>query len=595
MNLQDFTMCLKNILKITASFLFIFFLFSNTYAASRIISGEFISLEAKLILLADVNNSKKIIPIDLRTCSQIETIQVPESIRSMAVSDYVSSYALLGGKGLFVYNMQNGKQVQMFDDYIRSVYLISQSDMGEYIAASDGLSVVLYQFKKEGLTKLYSKEFSGNISGIYPDIETNSLYVFERDGRISVWSFSGKLLKNISVDISISSVIYDDKTGKFLALSPKGLYYITKDDNKVEKLLNGKILSAFIEELSSRLQVMTDYGFKVYDYPVMREVLSLDGANGTIIKSDGANFAAFSGLNYIRIYDLKQNIHIGTLAVDSLGVVNFFSPDTPYGTNISASFIAAAANSTVEKQEYNKDKVCAPIAAMVAGVYAPNNMNIPKVEIDNVAEVHVKDVPKVSAPKQVNIPQISFSGGNLTVPDVKPVGEVKDVKIDEIKQNAESPDNTSAPTEPKVKDIEDLMASKIPNWIANRKNLPKNNSVGNGATEQDALLNAKLSLKNNMVRNALESIVKDEKLSQIKDINVKKRILWQSAAKAVNSLDSKILTVDTWVSPAGQNYIHLIMNDETLNQQSKLYLSEELKKYYSTDEKAYMAEKPEAF
>ena len=105
----------------------------------------------------------------------------------------------------------------------------------------------------------------------------------------------------------------------------------------------------------------------------------------------------------------------------------------------------------------------------------------------------------------------------------------------------------------------------------------------------------KLSLKNNMVRTALESIVKAESLSSVTDINSKKRILWQAAAKAVNSLDSKILTVDSWVSPVGQNYIHLIMNDESLKSQAKIYLAEELKKFYSMDEKAYMAEKPEAF
>lgn len=588
-------MFLKNIFKITASFLLLITPFSTPYAASRIMGGEFISLEAKLVLLADVNNNKKLIPIDLRSCSSFESISIPEDIRTFAVSEYISAYALLGGKGLFVYNLQDGKLVKSFDDFIRSVYVISQSDMGEFVAASDGLTVALYQFKKEGLTKLFSKEFSGGVSALYPDTETNSLFVFERNGKISVWSFAGKLQKNLSVDFSISSIIYDEKTGKFLAVSPKGLYYISKDDAVSEKLLNGKILSAFIETYSSRLQVMTDYGFKVYDYPVMREVLSLDGANGTIIKSDGANFAAFSGLNYIRIYDLTKNIHIGTMAVDSLGVVNFFSPDTQYGTNISASFIAAAANSTVEKPEYNKDRVCAPIAAMVAGVYAPNNLNIDKVEMDNVAEVHIQGVKEVAEPKQVNIPQISFSGGNLSVPDVKPVANTPDVKFAEHNPNIKDPDEASNPNEPKVKDIEDLMASKIPNWVANRKNLPKNNSVGNGSTEQDALLNAKLSLKNNMVRTALESIVKAESLSSVTDINSKKRILWQAAAKAVNSLDSKILTVDSWVSPVGQNYIHLIMNDESLKSQAKIYLAEELKKFHSMDEKAYMAEKPEAF
>lgn len=588
-------MFLKNILKITASFLFIFLCFSESFAASRVIGGEFISLEAKLVLLADVNNNKKLIPIALRNCTAEKSVDVPESIRTFTISEYISSYAILGGKGLFVYNMQNGSMVKKYDDFIRSVYVISQSDMGEFIAASDGLTVALYQFKKEGLVKLYNKEFSGGVSALYPDTETNSLYVFERNGKISVWSFSGKLQKNTSVDISISSIIYDEKTGKFLALSPGGLYYLSKDSMAVEKLLNGKILSAFIENFSSRLQVMTDYGFKVFEYPVMREVLSLDGANGTIIKSDGANFAAFSGLNYIRIYDLKKNIHIGTIAVDSLGVVNFFSPDEPYGTNISASFIAAAANSTMEKKEYNKDRICAPIAAMVAGVYMPDNLDIGSVEIEKVEEINIAPVAEVAEPKAVNIPQISFAGGNIYVPEVKEVPNAKDVNIIEHTPNIKEPNNTTNPDEPKIKDIEDLISSKIPNWVANRKNLPKNNAVGNGTTESDALINGKTILKNNMVRQALQSIVKDEALNAVTDINIKKRILWQAAAKAVNSLDSKIYTIDTWVSPAGQSYIHLIMKVDELNNKAKYFLDEELKKYHSKSEKEYMAEKVESF
>ena len=337
---------------------------------------------------------------------------------------------------------------------------------------------------------------------------------------------------------------------------------------------------------------MTDLGFTVYDYPAMRPVLALNGANGSIIKSDGANFAAFTGLNYIKIYDLKQNIHTGTIAVDSLGVVNFYPPDALYGTNISASFIAAAAGSAVEKHEYNRDKVCAPIAAMVAGVYSPESMNIGKVEIDKVDEIYDVPAPHVNEPAQVTGPQISFKGGNLTVPEVKEVGQVAGVNISDTIVEPNTPDETLSPDAPKIKDINDLMASKIPNWVANRKNLPKNNSVGNGNTEQEALLAAKSQLKNNIVRQALGDLVHEKDISAVENIEGKKRILWQAAAKAVNSLDSKIYTVDTWVTPAGQHFIHLVMDNKTLPEKSKEYLSEEIKKYYSTDFENYMQEKP---
>lgn len=592
MSLLVLKMYLKNILKIISSALLFLIFCSSSFAASRILSGEFISLEASLNILADVNKDKKIIRVNLRNCQQENSISVDNSIRQMIVSEYISAYAVAGGSKLYVYNLQDGKLVQSFDNFLRSVYLITQSDMGQFIAASDGITVGLYQFKKEGLVHLYSKEFSNGIAAIYPDIESNLLYVVERNGRLSIWTFSGKLQKNVSLAHSVSSMIFDEKTGKFLASSNTGLYSISKDDFSMEKILNGKILSVFIENFSSRLEVMTDLGFTVYDYPAMRPVLALNGANGSIIKSDGANFAAFTGLNYIKIYDLKQNIHTGTIAVDSLGVVNFYPPDALYGTNISASFIAAAAGSAVEKQEYNRDKVCAPIAAMVAGVYSPESMNIGKVEIDKVDEIYDVPAPHVNEPAQVTGPQISFKGGNLTVPEVKEVGQVAGVNISDTIVEPNTPDETLSPDAPKIKDINDLMASKIPNWVANRKNLPKNNSVGNGNTEQEALLAAKSQLKNNIVRQALGDLVHEKDISAVENIEGKKRILWQAAAKAVNSLDSKIYTVDTWVTPAGQHFIHLVMDNKTLPEKSKEYLSEEIKKYYSTDFENYMQEKP---
>ena len=545
MNLLVLRMFLKNILKIISSVLLFFLLYNTSFAASRILSGEFISLAASLNILADVNKDKKIIQVNLRNCQQESSFSVDKSIRHMIVSEYISAYAVAGGSKLYVYNMQDAKLVQSFDDFLRNVYLISQSDMGQFIAASDGITVGLYQFKKEGLVKLYSKEFSGSVAAVYPDIESNLLYVAERNGRLSVWTFSGKLQKNVTLSNSVTSMIFDEKTGKFLASSNNGLYSISKDDFTMEKILNGKILSVFIENFSSRLEVMTDLGFTVYDYPAMRPVIALDGANGGIIKSDGANFAAFSGLNFIKIYDLKQNIHVGTIAVDSLGVVNFYPPEALYGTNISASFIAAAAGSSLEKQEYNRDKVCAPIAAMVAGVYSPASMDIGNVQIDEVDEIYDVPAPKVAEPAQVSIPQFSFKEGSLYEPKVKEVGQVTGVGIDDNTIEPNKPDETSSPEAPKVKDIEDLMATKIPSWVANRKNLPKNNAVGNGNTEQEALLAAKSQLKNNIVRQALGNLVREKEISAVDNIEGKKRVLWQAAAKAVNSLDSKIFTVDT--------------------------------------------------
>ena len=116
MNLLDLKMCLKNILNLVIS-LFFFLITANTaFSASRILSGEFLSLEASLYLLAEVNNDKKIIPVNLRNCTQLESFPVDKSVRQMIISEYITSYAISGGSKLYVYNTQNGRLVQSFDD-----------------------------------------------------------------------------------------------------------------------------------------------------------------------------------------------------------------------------------------------------------------------------------------------------------------------------------------------------------------------------------------------------------------------------------------------------------------------------------------------
>ncbi len=590
MNLQGLKMYLKNILTVFLSIIFIFLSYNLTYAASRILQGEFSSLEGRLILLADVNKEKRLITVDLRTCTQQSSIKLDNSIKQMIVSEYLPGYIAAGGSRLMIYNIADGKVKQSFDDFIRPVNIISQSDMGEYIAASDGVTVGLYQFQKNGLVKLFTKEFSGSVASVFPDIESNTLYVSERSGKISVWSFSGKLEKNINMELSISALTYDEKTGSFLASTGKGLYSLNKDTFAPEKILNGKILSVMVEEYSSRLQVMTNQGYTVYDYPAMRAVINLEGINGSIIKSNAPNVAAVSGLNYIRLYDLKKNIHTATIAVDSLGMVNFFPPSMEYGSNISSSFIAAAANSKEEKQAYNKDRVCAPVAAMVAGVYMPDNLGVADVKVNEINDPYAVNIPDPAAPKQVNSPVFTFKSGNLSVPEVKDNTKVSEVKFNEHKSNVTMPLETSDPKSPKVKDIGELVSSQIPSWVANRKNLPKNNAVASAGSEDAAVINARKILKNNLVKESLTSIIKDESLKPIVNTEGRQRVLWQSAAKAVNSM--KILTVDTWKSPAGQFYLHVIADDAALKAKTKELLKEEINNYLNNGYEKYMNEQP---
>lgn len=465
--------------------------------------------------------------------------------------------------------------------------------MGEFIAASDGLSVSLYNFTKNGINKIYSKEFLNGVISVYPDIEHKRLYVAEQNGIISTWGFDGKLLKNLTLGINVYDIIFDKKMGRLLFNSNSGLYSFDKEKNTVNKLLNQKQRKVIIEPYSSRLKILADKGFVVYDYPVMRPIMIQNGSFGNIIKNDGGDFAAFNQINFIKVYDLKRNSQIATIALENPGVIKFLPPSDNYGGNVSSSFIDAA-NPDRDDESFetmlSQENVCANLSAIITGVYNPNFNQIKDVNIKNPKAVDEVAEPTVSEPTEAKGPIFTFKTGNNQVKEPKNPSFQSNVSEPSVATNAHNPDMVKAPSNPNVDNISSLMPTNVPNWIANRKNLPINNTVATSNSESDALKLGKSQVKNNLLKDVLKSIVKDESLKSIQDINVKKRILYQAASEAINN--SPIKTKDKWISPAKQYYIHLELDNKNLDSLGKLYLSKEIEKYNKMGNKEYMSIKP---
>lgn len=575
--------------RILAALFIIFWAIAPAHAASRILKGEFVSLEGRVLLLAEIGAEKKIIPVDLRKCAGEKAIPVDKSARSLLISRYMPSFAVIGGKELYIYDTAAENLYASFNDFLRSVFIVNQSDMGEYIAASDGLTAVLYEFKKNKLEKLQSLEFIEGVSAVYPDRETRALFVAEKSGVISMWSFSGKLIRNIPLTFTVSDIFRDGKTGKLLLTSSAGLFYMNTDNFQTEKFLNGRIKEAVTEEYSNRLEVMSDSGFTVYDYYSMRPIVSIGGANGNIIRSDGASFAAFASLNAMKIYDLKLNSHIASIAVDNTGAVNFLPPESEYGANIAASFIAAAAgNKGKETQVISKERVCAPIATMVSGVYVPKELDISYAAnpvINDIGEIPAPAAPEIN---QIRQPEAVFGGSLPKEPEIKGTAAIKNPSNPNFISNTKNPDNAANPNTPDFKSPENMISAKVPNWLANRKNLPKYNAVASGATEAEALKTASLQLKNEAVREALNYMVKEKDINAIENTDVKKRLLWMASSSAVNSMTNKIKVMDKWVSPANQNYLHVYFDNGSIKETGNIYLQKELEKLRSMTESEYI-------
>lgn len=580
-------------LKLINILIFVIFINFPAYSAYRLLDGSFISLENKLVTLIDSNGQKKIVSINMELCDKESSFNVDNSTLSFQVSDYVSAYIITGGKELSVYNLQNGKKEQSFNDFMRAVSIIRQSEMGEYIAVSDTLSVKLYKFGKKGLEEKFSRENFSGVTAVYPDIESKTVFVAEKNGSLSLWNFDGKIRRSLKYDFTINDILSDTKTGKLLAVTSSGLYNINKESYVSEKMLNGRIHSVYVSP-SGSLDVMSDKGFTVYDYPSMRQLMIVHGADGKILKNDSKMFKGFLSVNYLRLYEVKSGSNKAVIAFENNDMVNFYPPERMYGENISYSFIKNN-NTDYIYNENIKKIVCNSLQSMFTGVYFPEDVSYDKVAEPKINMPYDTKIKEVSEPAKVAEPKVEFSGVAPKEPKVDTVKNNIKLSIPKDVKAADVQDNTKKPVNPKVKPIDELMASKVPNWIANRKNLPKNNSVGMGTDMDTARKQAESAIKNNAVRDTLLSIVKNKLLSGITDNEVKKRILWQSASGALNSMGSNFIVADTWVSPAGQNFIHLVLDNRTLLDTAEKKLELEIMKYNKLGREKYMQEKANSF
>lgn len=579
-------------LKLAYILIFVLFINIPAYSAYRLLDGSFISLENKLVSLIDSNGQKKIVSVNMDECNRESSFNVDNGTTVFQISNYISAYIITGGRELSIYNLQNGKKEQSFNDFMRAVSIISQSDMGEYVAVSDTLSVKLYKFGKNGLEEKFSRENFSGVTAVYPDIETKTVFIAEKNGDLSLWNFDGKIRRNIKYDFTINNIIQDIKTGKLFAVTSSGLYTINKENYTSEKILNGRIYSIYVSA-GGTLDVMSDKGFTVYDYPSMRQIMFVNGAEGSILRNDSKIFKGYMAVNYLKLYEVKSGSNKAVIAFENNDEINFYPLERRYGEDISYSFIKN--NKGFIYNEEVKQIVCRSLESMFTGVYFPQDVTYDSVaepKIDLPYETKIKEVPE---PKKIAEPKVEFKGSNPKEPKIATVNNNFKLTLPKDAGHVEVQDNTKSPVNPQVKPIDELMASKVPNWIANRKNLPKNNGVGMAPDMDTAKKQAESAIKNNAVRDTLLSIIKNKSLSGITDNDVKKRILWQSASGALNSMGSKFIVADTWVSPAGQNFIHIVLDNRTLYETAEKKLELEIIKYNKLGREKYMQEKANTF
>lgn len=537
------------------------------------------------------DNKTSVIKTSLTECRDAERFIVDGRVTAAAPSAYVPSYLIAGVEGsLVLYDMLSGRAAWKWERaFSGPVKKISQDLTGEFIAATDGASAALFRFGKKGPEHIFTKEFSGPVSAVLPSGDEKVLLVAERHGIVTAWSFSGVLLGRTDMSPPVNDIAADSKKNGFLIASGDGIYFMQGDRASVSRVSSIKADSMALDGLSGRLTVVSGPSAHIYDYPSMKRIFSLSDGFGKIAGSGGSGFAGLFVKNHIRLFDVKTGLQTATVSVTEKGSL-FLPPDRAI-PGVSASLMDMITGGG-DVSFPDPRKVCAPVAAMVSGVYAPEAVFYREPEAATPSGPGRAENP--AFPKEPHRAEAPSAGGvNGPFAAKNPAGPER-----VYPQAADFKGGVKAPSAPFVEPVEapelaaEMAPSSVPSWFANRKRLPPYNAVAGASDEKAAVKGAKKQIKDAAARQMIKKLVEGKKASGIENAEIAKRFLWMTASSAANSLDGVINIADRWVSPAGQNFVLCVLDASLMDAALEDAYRKEYEAFSRMSGAEYMALKP---
>ena len=567
-------------------FLTLFFLSatSSSYAIS-IRAVEYLSLNRSLFVAATDKEDISIFKISMRDCSaeRIDTIGfIP---RFFEVSKYYSDQLIMAdGSTLKLYNTITGDEVSSSDSHDGNIKNIYQDSTGEYIVTSDGRSIIFYRLLDEKIIPLFKKTFIVDVVSVAIDGDKRVLYSADKTGVITVWSFSGRLDKISDLKVPIISMILDSRFESVMIHARSGIYQVKADLTDVKMFLRVFADKVYVDSRAARLITVSGNDLSVYDYNNKQLLFELELNGGVFSGIDSSNMIVIYYGDSMKIYDLKEGTFVGKISLTKKGAI--FDAVVKLINESGDEGIRDILVSNPESP-LPWDRICGPFASVVSGVY------------------HVKETPKliVSQPKSV-IPEEVAKPAEVEVAEVTPLTVAPTdpflVGVDGVaKPNSVDGDinNTVAPTAPavakivvpkappRVKEIPNkaklLADSNIPTWVIKRNDLPPLNIVKSNLEEATAIDEAKLTIKNDIVKSVMYKLAKDPDIMAIKDIKVRNRLIWMISSGTALNLNYAMHVRNKWRSSNGMSYVLVNVEEKRVSTEyNKEYIKqfEELKR-----------------
>ena len=567
-------------------FLTLFFLSttSSSYAIG-IRAVEYLSLNRSLFVAATDKEDISIFKISMRDCSaeRIDTIGfIP---RFFEVSKYYPDKLILAdGSTLKLYNTVTGDEAVSSDSHDGNIKDIYQDSTGEYIVTSDGRSILFYRLLDEKIIPLFKKTFIVDVVSVAIDGDKRVLYSADKTGVITVWSFSGRLDKISDLKVPIIGVILDSRFNSIMIHARSGIYQTKSDLTEAKMFLRVFADKVYVDSRSARLLTVSGNDLNVYDYNNKELLYTIELNGGVFSGIDNSNMIVIYSGDAMKIYDLKEGTFVGKISLTKKGAI--FDAVVKLINESGEEGIRDILVSNPESP-LPWDRICGPFASVVSGVY------------------HVKETPKliVSQPKAV-IPEVVVAPSDVEVAAVIPLTVAPSVPDAKVVDNVSSPAEVAevvavavipiAPVVPKiavpatparVKEIPNkgklLADSNIPTWVIKRNDLPPLNTVKSNLEEATAIIDAKLIIKNDVVKSVMYKLANDPDIMAIQDTKVRNRLIWMISSGTAINLNYAMHVRNKWRSSNGMNYVLVNLDEKRVSDEyNKEYIKqlEELKR-----------------
>lgn len=567
-------------------FLTLFFLLtiSSSYAVN-IRAVEYLSLNRSLFVAATDKKDISIFKISMRDCSaeRIDTIGfIP---RFFEVSKYYSDQLIMAdGSTLKLYNTVTGEDVSSPDSHDGNIKDIYQDSTGEYIVTSDDRSIIFYRLLDEKIIPLFKKTFIVDVVSVVIDGDRRVLYSADKTGVITVWSFSGRLDKISDLKIPIIRIILDSRFNAIMIHSRSGIYQAKADLTEAKMFLRIFADKIYLDSRAARLLTVSGNELTVYDYNNKQLLYSIELNGGVFSGIDDSNMIVIYSGDAMKIYDLKEGTFVGKIMLTKKGaifdaVVKLINDSGEEGIR---DILIANPESPLPW-----DRICGPFASVVSGVYHVKEtpkliVSQPKAviqkEVTLLADVEVAEVMPLTV-----APSVPIIAGVGNVP--KPAGVDKDINNTVAPTVPVAPKSVVSPTHPRVKEVPNkaklLADSNIPTWVIKRNDLPPLNIVKSNLEERIAINEAKLIIKNGVVKSVMYKLAKDPDIMAIQDSKVRNRLIWMISSGTAMNLNYAMHVRNKWQSSNGMNYVLVNVEENRVSAEyNKEYIKqlEELKR-----------------